>query len=100
LEALICYNKISEFICRIEGAGKSGKEDATGFKSVNKMLSGHGGGDFAYTGGTEDKGLSACLSVVGGEGAVGLSLNVGKVGKEVLDFFGDGAEDQNWFHDG
>jgi len=60
-------------------------------KSVDQILGGHGGGDFPDAGGAENEGNGAELGVVCGEGAVGLALNIGKMGQEVLDFFGYGA---------
>ena len=60
-------------------------------KLVDEVLGGHGSGDFSNTGGTENEGNGVELGMVGGEGFVGLGLIMGKVGKEVVDFFRYGA---------
>ena len=55
------------------------------------MLGGHGSGDFSDTGGAKNERNGAELGMVSGEEALGLALDISKVGKEVLDFFRYGA---------
>ena len=91
-------DEVADLIVGVEGAGESGEEDGAGLVAFDEVLGGHGGGDFADAGGTEDEGVLVVVGVMGGEGAVCLGLGVGEVSEEVLDLFGDGAEDEDGFH--